>query len=75
MPVNINTLLRLPQKERKKIAEALWESLAPVNTLSKEDKEVINLLEKRWENIQSGKSKLYSSRQMKKMINSHRNKK
>ena len=73
MAVDVNSLLALPEKERKKIAEQLWSSLAPVYTVSKEDKATIALLEQRWESIQSGKSKLYSSSDIKKMIKEHRN--
>jgi hypothetical protein len=32
--------------ERRKIAERLWKSLAPVNSVSKEDEETIALLKK-----------------------------
>jgi putative addiction module component (TIGR02574 family) len=48
MTVDINKLLSLPQKERRKIAEKLWDSLSPSKstiTLSKEEKK---LLESRW---------------------------
>jgi putative addiction module component (TIGR02574 family) len=56
--VDMNKLLSLPQKERKKIAEKLWDSLHPE---IKEDESVIKLLEKRWKKIQSGKSTSISS--------------
>lgn len=75
MSVDIDNLLTLPVKERRKIAERLWESLSPVNTISKEEEEIISILEKRWQNIQSGKSKTYTSAQLKKMIVEERNKK
>jgi putative addiction module component (TIGR02574 family) len=74
MAVSINTLLALPQKERRKIAEKLWGSLSPVQSISREEKDVLALLEKRWKDIESGKSKQYSASEMKKMIAVHRNK-
>ena len=72
MEVNIETLLALPQRERKKIAEQLWDSLSPTNTLSKEDKKIVDMLDKRWGDLQSGKSKEYSSAEMKDMVANHR---
>ena len=67
MTVDINKLLSLPQKERRKIAEKLWDSLSPTKatiTLSKEEKK---LLESRWNKYVSGKMKFYSSSEMQKM--------
>ena len=75
MSVDIDNLLTLPVKERRKIAERLWESLSPVNSISKEEEEIISILEKRWQNIQSGKSKTFTSAQLKKMIEEERSKK
>ncbi|MEO8712393.1 MAG: addiction module protein [Parafilimonas sp.] len=75
MTVDIDNLLTLPVKERRKIAERLWNSLSPANSISKEEDEIIALLEKRWQNIQSGKSKTYTSAELKKMIEEERNKK
>ncbi len=71
----MNNLLTLPPGERRKIAERLWKSLAPVSSISKEEEETIALLEKRWQNIQNGKSKIYTSAEMKKMIVQERSKK
>ncbi len=68
MAVDINKLLSLPQRERRKIAEKLLDSLTPnksVIILSKEEK---NLLEKRWNKYISGKMKFYSSSDMQKMV-------
>lgn len=68
MSVDINKLLALPQKERRKIAEKLWNSLSPTNsrqTLSKEEKQ---LLEQRWNRYIAGKMKFVSSKQMKKIV-------
>jgi putative addiction module component (TIGR02574 family) len=67
MTVDINKLLSLPQKERRKIAEKLWDSLSPSKstiTLSKEEKK---LLESRWSKYVSRKMKFYSSSEMQKM--------
>ncbi len=75
MAIDMNNLLTLPSGERRKIAERLWKSLTPVNSISKEEEKTIALLEKRWQNIQSGKSKIYTSAEMKKMITRERSKK
>lgn len=72
MQIDINNLLILPSAERKKIAEKLWNSLDPVNGISKEDKATIKLLEKRWNNFEKGNSKSYTSSQIKKMIEMER---
>lgn len=74
MQVDINGLLTLPVAERKKIAEKLWHSLDPVNSISKEDKETIKLLEKRWNHFEEGTSKSYTSLQLKKRIETERKK-
>jgi hypothetical protein len=42
--------------------------LSPDNKLSEEDKEIVEMLENRWAQIQSGKSKLYSPAEMRKII-------
>jgi putative addiction module component (TIGR02574 family) len=75
MHVDIHELLRLPPKKRKEIAEQLWESLSGENTLSEEDKDIVELLDNRWAQIQSGKSKLYSPAEMQKIILQYRNRK
>ncbi|CAN5235636.1 hypothetical protein BH20BAC1_BH20BAC1_27910 [soil metagenome] len=75
MAIDMNNLLTLPSGERRKIAERLWKSLTPVNSISKEEEKTIALLEKRWQNIQSGKSKIYTSAEMKKLITRERSKK
>jgi putative addiction module component (TIGR02574 family) len=72
MAIDMNNLLTLPSGERRKIAERLWKSLTPVNSISNEEQETISLLEKRWQNIQNGKSKIYTSAEMKKMITRER---
>ena len=74
MAVNIDDLLALPQKERRKIAEKLWESLHPASSSTIEEKEIIKLLETRWEDIQSGQSKLLSTKDVKEKITIHRSK-
>ena len=75
MAADINALLALPKKERRQIAEKLWDSLAPETSIAKEDEATLQLLEKRWMDIESGKSKLYSSTQMKQKIEQYRIKK
>jgi putative addiction module component (TIGR02574 family) len=74
MTVDINTLLTLPENQRRKIAEKLWDSLSPSYSVSKEDEATVALLEKRWQNIQSGKSVQYSPAEMKTMIQEFRKK-
>lgn len=62
--VNIDKLLSLPQKERRKIAERLFDSLSPnlaVVRLSKMEEAIIA---KRWEDYVAGKVKFSSARQM-----------
>lgn len=75
MAIDMQALLNLPQKKRKEIAEQLWDSLSPDNKLSEEDKEIVEMLENRWAQIQSGKSKLYSPAEMRKIIMQYRNRK
>ena len=58
MAVDINQLLSLPQNQRRKIAEKLWDSLSP---LAKDEEKAIALAEKRWVDIKSGKSETISS--------------
>ena len=74
MQIDIDNLLSLPSSERKKIAEKLWNSLDPVNTISREDKETIRLLEERWSEFTKGTSKSYTSLELKKMIEMERKK-
>lgn len=74
MTVDLETLLALPQKQRRKIAEKLWDSLSPNNSISSETKEIIDVLETRWNKIEKGKTKLYSSNELKQKINQYRNK-
>lgn len=74
MEYSIDTLLALPQKERRQIAEQLWKSLSPRSSVSVEDEETITLLQKRWEKIQSGESKSYTPTEMREIVSAHRNK-
>jgi putative addiction module component (TIGR02574 family) len=74
MTSDINNLLTLPSKERRKIAERLWASLSPVNNISKEEQEILDLLETRSRDVKNGKSKTYTSTQLKKMIVEERSK-
>lgn len=75
MSVDIEALLALPVEEKKVVAEKLWESLTPENTLLEEDENVLRLLDQRWEEIQQNDSKVLSSPELKKMINDFRIKK
>jgi putative addiction module component (TIGR02574 family) len=66
--VNIDKLLSLPQKERKKIAEKLWDSLAPT---SPSENDITKILEKRWNNLKNGKNKPVSSSQFWKKVETY----
>ena len=68
MAVDIKQLLSLPQSQRRKIAEKLWDSLAPNNSTVKLSKEEEVILEQRWENYISGKMKFYSSKEMQRKV-------
>ena len=64
MTIDINKLLSLPQNQRRKIAEKLWESLSPNKSTVKLSKEDSVLMEQRWETYITGKMKFYSSKEM-----------
>ena len=64
MAYNIDELLSLPVGERRKISEKLFSSLPESNSLSEEDKETIKMLDKRWNDIKSGKAKLLTPAQL-----------
>ena len=64
MVVDMNQLLSLPQSQRRKIAEKLWDSLTTNNSTVKLSKQEKALLEQRWEKYISGKMKFYSSTEM-----------
>ena len=72
MPVDVNQLLSLPQSQRRKIAEKLWDSLSPITI---EEKKAIALAEQRWHNIKSGKSQTISSSAFWKKMDKHISKK
>ena len=72
MPVDINQLLSLPQSQRRKIAEKLWDSLSP---FTKDEKKAIALAEQRWHDIKSGKSQTLSSSAFWKKMDKHISKK
>lgn len=73
MTIDINTLLNLPQKQRRDIAEKLWKSLSPNNGVSKEEASTIALLEKRWQDIQAQKTVLLSPSDLRAKIQEHHN--
>ena len=72
MAVDINQLLSLPQSQRRKIAEKLWDSLSP---FTKEEKKAMALAEKRWQDIKSGESQTISSAKFWKKMDTHVQKK
>jgi putative addiction module component (TIGR02574 family) len=75
MAYNIDELLSLPVRERRKISEKLFSSLPESNSLTEEDKETIKMLDKRWNEIKSGKAKLLTPAQLRAGIKKSRDKK
>jgi putative addiction module component (TIGR02574 family) len=64
MAYDINEILALPVRERRKISEKLLSSLPEnkeENTLTKAEKKI---LDERWQNHISGKSKSFTSKEM-----------
>ena len=72
MTVDINQLLSLPQNQRRKIAEKLWDSLSPI---AKDEKKSIELAEQRWQKIKSGKIQSIRSSTFWKKMDKHITKK
>lgn len=70
--VDMKKLLALPQRERRRIAEKLLESL---HNISPEEKKAVAAAEERWQEIKSGKSKTISTTQFWKNMNTHVQKK
>ncbi len=62
MPHNIDAILLLAAKERRKIVHKLLESL-PENKIKLTEEET-NLLNERWQKHLTGKSKTYTSKEM-----------
>ena len=75
MEYNIDELLLLPVRERRKISEKLFRSLPESNSLTGEDKETIKMLDKIWDEIKSGKAKLITPAQLRSGIKKSRAKK
>jgi hypothetical protein len=63
MSYSTEQLLALPDKEKRLLAKKLWSSLGENNTTAKEDQQLMKTLDKRWEDIESGKMKLYSKKE------------
>ena len=68
MPVDIKELLKLPQRERRKIAERLVQSLSPNHSMSELSKDEKLVLKNRWDKYISRKMKFYRSSEMQKMV-------
>ena len=64
MAYNIDELLSLPVRERRKISEKLFSSLPESNAVTNEDQETIKMLDKRWNEIESGNAKLLTPAQL-----------
>ena len=69
MSYSTEQLLALPDKEKRLLAKKLWSSLGENNTPVKEDQQMMQVLHKRWEDIESGKMKLYSKKELGKELN------
>ena len=63
MTYTTEQLLALPDKEKRLLAKKLWNSLGENNTPVKENQQLMQALNKRWEDIESGKIKLYSKKE------------
>ena len=63
MSYSTEQLLALPDKEKRLLAKKLWSSLGENNTPVKEDQQMMQVLDKRWEDIESGKMRLYSKKE------------
>jgi putative addiction module component (TIGR02574 family) len=74
MSYNTKELLALPNKEKRALAKKLWQSLEGSSAISSEEKEVIAMLEKRRNEIKSGKAVLLSPDELRKQIQAYRNK-
>lgn len=68
MPVDIKELLKLPQRERRRIAERLVQSLSANHSISELSKDEKLVLKNRWNKYISGKMKFYNSHEMQKMV-------
>lgn len=63
MRYNAEELLALPNKVKRTLAKKLWQSLDDNTSFTKEDKQIIRELDRRWELIEAGKMKSYTSKQ------------
>ena len=63
MTYTTEQLLALPDKEKRLLAKKLRSSLGENNTPVKENQQLMQALNKRWEDIESGKIKLYSKKE------------
>ena len=71
---NTKELLALPDREKRMLAKKLWKSLSDNTAVVKEDEELIKLINKRWEMIETGKIKMYNSAEFWANIDRHREK-
>ena len=62
MPVNIDDIKKLPTPEKLKLIDELWESIEAdweqYDTVDEESPEVMTLLEKRLQEVESGEIKM-----------------
>ena len=62
MAYNTKELLALPDKEKRGLAKKLWKSLAENMSIAREEQSIIQELDKRWNSIENGEMKTYSSK-------------
>jgi putative addiction module component (TIGR02574 family) len=68
MSVDIDNLLSLPQKERRKIAEKLWSSLSPTHSFYKTTVEEKKILTDRIKKVKTGKAKFIPAEETHKIL-------
>jgi putative addiction module component (TIGR02574 family) len=68
MAYDINEILALPVRERRKISEKLLSSLPENKSLSDNESDLVKELDKRWKMIQEGEVKLLTSTDFKKRL-------
>lgn len=71
MPVNIDDIKKLPDEEKLKIIDEIWESIEEgweKSDTEEESPEVISMLEERVEQYEKGDTKSYSWEEVEEMV-------
>lgn len=71
MPVNIDDIKKLPDEEKLKIIDEIWESIEEgweKTDAEEESPEVISMLEERAEQYEKGETKSYSWEEVEEMV-------